>query len=112
MGEDNANCRHCDSKWGGKETSPVGSFKPNGFGVYDPAGNVTEWVEDRWNATYDRAPQDGSAWEAGDQHRRVMRGGSWYNGRSDQHSSFRNADALRVRNPKIGVRVATTRQPR
>lgn len=29
-----------DSRWGGKQTSPVGSFPPNPFGLYDAAGNV------------------------------------------------------------------------
>jgi formylglycine-generating enzyme required for sulfatase activity len=107
-GEGHANCRGCGGEWAGRQTSPVGSFKPNAFGVYDTAGNVTEWVEDRWNRTYDGAPTDGSAWETGDPRRRVMRSGSWYNGPGDQHSSFRNAEAPRARNIKIGFRVATT----
>lgn len=109
VGEGHANCRHCGSQWSGEQTSPVGSFKPNAFGVYDTAGEVTEWVEDRWNATYE-APTDGRAWETGDQRRRVMRSGSWYNGPDFQHSSYRNADAPRVRNPKLGFRVAVTLQ--
>ena len=88
--------------------APVGSFKPNAFGVYDTAGNVTQWVEDRWNSTYDGAPRDGSAWETGDQLRRVMRSGSWYNNSGDQEASFRNADSPRVHNQKIGFRVAVT----
>lgn len=108
IGQGNANCSSCGSKWDKVQTSPVGSFKPNAFGVYDTAGNVTQWVEDRWNSTYDGAPQDGSAWETGDQLRRVMRSGSWYNNAETQHSSMRNADAPSVRNPKIGFRVAVT----
>lgn len=59
------------------ETSPVGSFKPNGFGLHDMLGNVEELVEDCWNRTYDGAPADGSAWGAGDCRVRVVRGGSW-----------------------------------
>jgi formylglycine-generating enzyme required for sulfatase activity len=65
-------------------------------------------VEDRWNSTYHGAPQDGSAWETGDTLRRVMRSGSWHNNAATQHSSFRNADSPRVRNQKIGFRIAVT----
>ena len=35
IGKGNANCTDCDSKWGNRQTSPVGSFKPNAFGLYD-----------------------------------------------------------------------------
>jgi formylglycine-generating enzyme required for sulfatase activity len=108
VGQGNADCAGCGSKWDDEQTAPVGSFKPNAFGIYDTAGNVTQWVEDRWNSTYHGAPQDGSAWETGDTLRRVMRSGSWHNNAATQHSSFRNADSPRVRNQKIGFRIAVT----
>jgi formylglycine-generating enzyme required for sulfatase activity len=57
-----ANCKGGDSRWGGKQTSPVGSFQPNPFGLYDTAGNVWEWVEDCWHENYKGAPTHGSAW--------------------------------------------------
>ena len=44
-------------------------------------GNVWEWVQDCWNASYKGAPADGSAWESGTCGQRVLRGGSWYDGR-------------------------------
>lgn len=107
IGSGMANCDHCGGS-SSDRTSPVGSYKANPFGVYDTAGNVTQWVEDRWNGDYAGAPSDGSAWESGDPERRVMRSGSWYNRKRFQHSAYRNADSPKVRNVKIGFRVALT----
>ena len=59
-------------------TTPVGSFPPNGFGLYDVHGNVSEWVEDCRHDDYSGAPSDGSAWiRSGNCRHRVLRGGSW-----------------------------------
>jgi formylglycine-generating enzyme required for sulfatase activity len=62
-----------------KETTPVGSFQvANAFGLYDMHGLVWEWCADPWHNNYDGAPDDGKVWEVGgDEHRRVLRGGSW-----------------------------------
>nr|WP_239124884.1 formylglycine-generating enzyme family protein [Leptolyngbya sp. CCY15150] len=61
-----------------EETTEVGSFPANAFGLYDMHGNVWEWCLDHWHDTYQDAPTDGSAWVAGgDNALRVLRGGSW-----------------------------------
>ena len=62
VGHNNANCNGCGSRWDNKETAPVGSFKPNPWGLYDMLGNVDEWTVD-WYST--------GKWF------KVLRGGSW-----------------------------------
>jgi formylglycine-generating enzyme required for sulfatase activity len=62
-------------------TAPDGSFDANPWGLYNVHGNALQWMEDCWHENYNGAPADGSAWTAGDcSSRRVVRGGSWYDG--------------------------------
>jgi formylglycine-generating enzyme required for sulfatase activity/class 3 adenylate cyclase len=59
------------------ETAPVGSFKPNPFGLYDMVGNVYVLTADCWNESYAGAPGDGSAWTTGDCERHPARAASF-----------------------------------
>jgi formylglycine-generating enzyme required for sulfatase activity len=64
---------------GKRKTTPVASYDPNGFGLYDMAGNVWEWCWDRWHSGWyatsgatdpnTRGPDSGVS--------RVYRGGCW-----------------------------------
>ncbi len=90
-------------------TAPVGEKKPNGLGLYDMTGNVWEWVEDCVHVDYNDAPTDGSAWlEDGGGYcsRRVLRGGSWYEGPVDLRASYRVWITADFRDPTIGFRLA------
>jgi len=61
-----------------RQTTPVGQFPPNAFGLYDMHGNVWEWCADTWHDNYHGAPTDGSVWtENGDDNCSSLRGGSW-----------------------------------
>jgi formylglycine-generating enzyme len=67
---------------GHEGTSPVGSFRPNGYGLFDMAGNVWEWTADFYTTTHEGVAQHGccvpSNQAAGGEHipRRVIKGGS------------------------------------
>lgn len=88
-----------------KQTTDVGSFSPNAFGLYDMHGNVWEWCSDRWHDSYQGAPIDGSVWEAGDSECRLLRGGSWYAYPSSCRSAFRIRYSPENRNSRFGFRV-------
>ena len=89
-----------------KETVPVGSFSPNGFGLHDVHGNVEEWVQDCWNRRYEGAPVDGSALETGNCTYRTLRGGSWRDQPRFLRSAYRNSFVAKFRRPVVGFRVA------
>ena len=63
---------------GFRATTPVGSYPPNGYGLYDMVANVWQWCDDWYDPEYyshsprrnPRGPESGSE--------KVLRGGSWY----------------------------------
>ncbi|MCY2996202.1 MAG: SUMF1/EgtB/PvdO family nonheme iron enzyme [Planctomycetota bacterium] len=88
----------------GRQTQPVGTKRPNGWGLHDMHGNVREWCEDVWHGNYEGAPNDGRAWAAGGSGR-VCRGGGWLDGARYCRSAFRNYWDPGDRNHYLGFRL-------
>jgi uncharacterized protein (TIGR02996 family) len=87
-----------------KQTTPVGSFPPNAWGLYDQHGNVLEWCQDRSRPAEEFAPEElGVA--HGVRHPRVLRGGSWGGSPLGCRSAYRNWNSPTYRGDCIGCRV-------
>jgi len=99
-----AQCDSCNSP-SPHQSVASGTFRPNGFGLYDTAGNAAEWVEDCWNDNYRNAPQDTTAWTTGDCRLRVLRGGNFNSKASDIRSAARFRYDVDVRYYANGFRV-------
>ncbi|MGB0749505.1 MAG: SUMF1/EgtB/PvdO family nonheme iron enzyme [Magnetospiraceae bacterium] len=107
IGRGNANCAGCGGEWDNVSTAPSGRFGANPWGLRDISGNIWEWVEDCWHATYQGAPSNGSAWTTGDScERRVLRGGAWYVGPREARSAYRTRFRAGFRYNYFGFRVA------
>jgi formylglycine-generating enzyme required for sulfatase activity len=91
------------------QTLPVGSLSANAFHLHDMHGNVSEWVQDCWNASYNGAPATGEAWATGDCKQRVGRGGTWFGAADDARSALRRSHASSVRFDNLGFRLARSR---
>ena len=105
------------------KTTPIGSYVPNGYGLYDMAGNVSEWCLDAYDADfYARSPfwnpiaGDASASQIVNEFRRVktsrvLRGGSWYTGALYLHVAYRVWNTPTVAYGNVGFRCARDVKP-
>tara|TARA_B100001964_G_scaffold77290_1_gene87506 strand:+ start:1374 stop:2180 length:807 start_codon:yes stop_codon:yes gene_type:complete len=103
---------NCELAWktknqndGYKNTAPAKSFKPNSLGLYDMAGNVWEWVSDRYGDYYGNSLRlNPEGLDSGNY--RVIRGGSWGSKPMDIRAAMRSRYYPIIRNPYIGFRLA------
>lgn len=92
---------------GGNKTHPVGTLKPNAWGLYDMHGNLFEWCRD-WYAEdwYSKGPAENPLNESyGDTEFRVVRGGAWNNYASFCRVANRSYNNPSSRNLDIGFRL-------
>jgi formylglycine-generating enzyme required for sulfatase activity len=95
------------------QTTPVGMFPANAWGLHDMHGNVREWCLDEWHGNYNGAPTDGSAWvdyAEGEKTKesvrsRLLRGGSWHGHPAGCRSACRYVDHPDARFNVFGFRV-------
>ncbi len=87
-------------------TTPVGSYPPNGYNLYDMSGNVWEWVSDWYTENYYQvAPsKDPAGPHFG--FLKMIRGGSWINAPDFLRSSFRNWSDPAAQTGYFGFRCA------
>jgi formylglycine-generating enzyme required for sulfatase activity len=89
-----------------KQTTDVGSFPANAFGLYEMHGNVWEWCADNWHEDYQDAPSDGSVWVInGNSEYRILRGGSWDYFPTFCRCTYRFFENPQVKDKEFGFRV-------
>jgi len=102
LGIDRANCRWCGSPWDGSRTAPVGSFPPNDTGVFEIVGNVWQWTCSDVAAA---ASSDAAKCATSAGSRRIVKGGSWFNGPAELDIDARQFVAPTQAMPTLGIRL-------
>jgi formylglycine-generating enzyme required for sulfatase activity len=103
-----------------RDTSAVGCFPVNGYGLADTVGNVWEWTRSLWGAD-SQQPEFGYPYQAGDLRRenlqagnstsRVVRGGSWFNVEDFARCADRRRTLPDIRSVNLGFRVVLSSPP-
>lgn len=91
---------------GHKYVAPVGSYEPNGYGLYDMAGNVLEWTRDYYGEDYYRNTPEIDPEGPGHGELRVTKGGEWTFGAVNLRCAFRGWSRPELSFFNTGFRVA------
>lgn len=94
----------CDD--GQAYTAPVGSYKPNAFGLYDVLGNVKVWAADCWNDSLDKVDINGAPTQSGDCGKRAVRGSAWDTIPELARSAYREGNTASTAYLNYGFRIA------
>ncbi|MGN7610691.1 formylglycine-generating enzyme family protein [Magnetococcales bacterium HHB-1] len=92
-----------------EETTAVGSFQANAFGLYDMHGNVWEWVEDLYAKDAYHHHQRKNPIYTSSSNNRLVRGGSWFDDAAGQRCAYRHDVPNDFHDFDIGCRLARTR---
>jgi formylglycine-generating enzyme required for sulfatase activity len=91
------------------QTTPVGSYPSNTFGLHDMHGNAWEWTEDCYQDSYRGTPTNGNSNTESDSCiGRVLRGGSWGSNPRNLRAAIRLRRITVIRSYGYGFRVART----
>jgi formylglycine-generating enzyme required for sulfatase activity len=98
----------CYDENSGQRMFPVGSLKPNDFGLFDMHGNAWEWCQSRYDTDAGKESSSRSDQRIRDEDSRVLRGGSFLSDRADVHSPARYGADPDDGWDVLGFRVART----
>ena len=93
----------------GQKVHPVGGKLPNGWGLHDMHGNVSEWTSDVYEGYTSSAVTDPTG--EGYENFRVFRGGSWNDLAKNLRSAYRDDYTAGGRTSYYGVRIVAVRTP-
>lgn len=87
-----------------------GLLQPNGFGLFDMAGNAAEWCIDAATPDYKGAPSVSNRAVKDDDAMKIIRGGSYKSGADAISPSYRDSNIPTYRDETIGFRLIEVRQ--
>ncbi|MBI3949538.1 MAG: SUMF1/EgtB/PvdO family nonheme iron enzyme [Acidobacteria bacterium] len=94
----------------GVPTMRVGSYPPNGYGLYDMAGNVWQWCWDWYDVSYYRSGNNRHPQGPPGGTNKVARGGAWLYGSNSLRCAIRLQLAPQMQHETVGFRVALVRE--
>jgi formylglycine-generating enzyme required for sulfatase activity len=96
---------------GHSASAPVGSFRPNAFGLFDMGGNLGEWMRDNaFEIAQDFREGDGLQ-AGGNADAHPVRGGDWSTPAAEATSAHRSICQSELRSDKLGLRVVRAVEP-